>query len=277
MKKFIKNNIKLFIGIIIGILLCGGTIYAANSFNANEIPYTSNGQSTVEGAINDLYTRANTWLNPATMTASKSITSNGTYDITNYKSASVNVPNTNTTTYTPTSRSASLDMGATNTYRYVNTNSVPNTNSATYTPSSNGTALDMGATNTYRYVNTSTVYNSGVSAGESNIKATWIDPNFIAFGSLATNTRKTVLASSVGVCIKKNNKVNCFKKSNFSSETSHIRSVFSGASCEVYSNLVDCTASDFRCWTRSSDGAVSCLDKVDNSGCAVGGSSVSCT
>ena len=68
------------------------------------------------------------------------------------------VPNTNSGTYTPTSR-GNLDMGATNTYRYVNTNNVPNTNSGTYTPTSRGT-LDMGATNTYRYVNTGNVPNS---------------------------------------------------------------------------------------------------------------------
>ena len=69
-----------------------------------------------------------------------------------------------TGTYTASSRGASLDMGATSNYRYVNTNSVPNTNSGTYTPSSNGTALDMGATNTYRYVNTTNVYNAGKTA-----------------------------------------------------------------------------------------------------------------
>ena len=64
-----------------------------------------------------------------------------------------------------TTRSTAIDMGATNNYRYVNTNSVSNTNSGTYTPTSNSSAHDMGATNTYRYVNTNTVYNSGYSDG----------------------------------------------------------------------------------------------------------------
>lgn len=57
-----------------------------------------------------------------------------------------------TGTYTANSRSSSLDMGSTNNYRYVNTNSVPNSNSGTYNATSNGTK-DMGATNSYRYVN----------------------------------------------------------------------------------------------------------------------------
>lgn len=69
-----------------------------------------------------------------------------------------------TGTYTASSRGASLDMGATSNYRYVNTNGVPNSNSGTYTPSGHGTALDMGATNTYRYVNTTNAYNAGVNA-----------------------------------------------------------------------------------------------------------------
>ena len=63
-----------------------------------------------------------------------------------------------------TTRSTAIDMGATNNYRYVNTNSVSNTNSGTYTPSSsqyNSSAVDMGATNTYRYVNTSVCYSAG--------------------------------------------------------------------------------------------------------------------
>lgn len=58
-----------------------------------------------------------------------------------------------TATYTPTSRSASLDMGANHTYRYVNTNSVPNSNSGTYGSVTSNGVKDMGATNSYRYCN----------------------------------------------------------------------------------------------------------------------------
>ena len=58
--KFIKNNIKLFVGIIIGGILFGGATYViATEIASSNITYTGNGQSTVEGAINDLYGKAN--------------------------------------------------------------------------------------------------------------------------------------------------------------------------------------------------------------------------
>lgn len=66
----------------------------------------------------------------------------------------------NTGTYSASSRSSSIDMGVSNLYRYVNTNSVPNSNSSTYTTSSRSSSIDMGATNSYRYVNTSGIPSS---------------------------------------------------------------------------------------------------------------------
>ena len=54
--KFIKNNFKLFIGFLIGLILAGGIVYAVVS--AGEIEYTTNKNAnikTVEDALNDLY------------------------------------------------------------------------------------------------------------------------------------------------------------------------------------------------------------------------------
>ena len=59
--KFLKRNIKLFVGIIIGVLIAGGIVYAA-TINAREVDYTTskNGEvSTVEQALNDLYNMMN--------------------------------------------------------------------------------------------------------------------------------------------------------------------------------------------------------------------------
>lgn len=76
-----------------------------------------------------------------------------------------------TGTYTASSRSNSLDMGATSNYRYVNTNSVPNSNSETYTFASGDTGgtKDLGVTNNYRYVNATNVYNQGKADGSGEV------------------------------------------------------------------------------------------------------------
>ena len=71
-KNFLKNNIKLFVGIIIGIIISGTSVYAATIlFNSNQVGYdnTSSGMSAtnVQDALDELYTKANKWLNPNDM------------------------------------------------------------------------------------------------------------------------------------------------------------------------------------------------------------------
>lgn len=58
--KFIKNNIKFILGIIVGGILFGGATYViATEIASSNITYTGNGQTTVQGALNDLYGKAN--------------------------------------------------------------------------------------------------------------------------------------------------------------------------------------------------------------------------
>ena len=265
MKKLIKNNIKVIVAFILGAVIFGSVgVYATYSFASSEVTYTENNQTTVKSALDDLYTRANTWINPNEMENSKSITSNGTYDITNYKNATVNVANTNTETYSATTRNSKIDMGATNNYRYVNTNSVPNTNSATYTPTSNGTALDMGETNTYRYVNTSTVYDLGVNSISSKFTDIGLSTT-----NIKTNSAKSILATTSGLLFKRSNgRYYYLKANNWSVEKDHVQQVFSDVSCNVYSSDVQCNASDFRCVVYSV-GRVYCNDHSDYSSCSV--------
>ena len=50
-----KGNIKFIIGIFVGILLCGITVYAAKSILASDISYNN---TTVKAALDDLYRMA---------------------------------------------------------------------------------------------------------------------------------------------------------------------------------------------------------------------------
>jgi len=58
-----KNNFKLFIGIIIGALLSGVTVYAASTYLSKDVTFTPTNSewnvSNVEEALNDLYSNSN--------------------------------------------------------------------------------------------------------------------------------------------------------------------------------------------------------------------------
>ena len=54
--KILKKNYKLIIGIILGLIISGISVYAAYDYYANEISYTN--EKTVAQALNDLYTRS---------------------------------------------------------------------------------------------------------------------------------------------------------------------------------------------------------------------------
>ena len=68
-KNFIKSNIKVVLAFIIGIVISGTSVYAATIiFNSNQVGYdnTTSGLSStdVQGALDELYIKANTWINP---------------------------------------------------------------------------------------------------------------------------------------------------------------------------------------------------------------------
>lgn len=103
-------------------------------------------------------------------TSATAVTPDSGYD--GLSSVTVNPTPSQAKTGTPTTRSATAvtvtpDSGKLLSSVTVNTNSVPNTNSGTYTFASGDTGgtKDLGATNTYRYVNAANVYAKGKADG----------------------------------------------------------------------------------------------------------------
>lgn len=108
------------------------------------------------------------------------------------------VPNSNSDTYTASSKNAALDMGETNTYRYVNTSGIANVNSGTYTASSRGASLDMGASNSYRYVNTNSVPNTNSATYTPSSNGSALDMGATnSYRYVNTNTVYNLGASNV--------------------------------------------------------------------------------
>ena len=72
--------------------------------------------------------------------------------------------------------------------------------------------------------------------------STYIDPSYINFYDMSTNSSKNILGSESGVCINKDGKISCFKPNNFETEKNHIKEVFSSngtCTTNIYGN-VDC-------------------------------------
>ena len=99
----------------------------------------------------------------------------------------------------------------------------------------------------------------------------------IDLDTFQTNTSKTIYASKLGVCIKRKNKLNCFKINNWDIEKEHIQQVFSDVSCSVDSSTVRCDTSSLVCLIYSY-GRVRCGDHSASSYCDVNSDgSVNCT
>lgn len=64
--KFIKSNTKLLVGIILGASVSGGAVYAATVLPSSQVGYDNSTSSLtatdVQGALDELNTKANTWI-----------------------------------------------------------------------------------------------------------------------------------------------------------------------------------------------------------------------
>ena len=128
--------------------------------------------------------------------------------------------------------------------------------------------ITVYATTTYQ-ANTVIYDNTSSNMASNNVQdaldelyeraITSIDSSYIDIATLQTNTNKTIIASSAGVCINRNGSISCFKKGNYNVEKEHLQRIFSDTpnSCTVYADYVGCDDGVFAC-DVDSDGWLYC-------------------
>ena len=107
-RKFIKNNAKVLVAFILGLIISASGVYAAIVIQGSSVGYTdtySIGATTVQGALDTLFTKANTWINPNNM---------GTP--TNYIFDGSNKPTTSSPTTPPSGKNVYLGLYADSQY-----------------------------------------------------------------------------------------------------------------------------------------------------------------
>ncbi len=80
-----------------------------------------------------------------------------------------------------------------------------------------------------------------------------------------------------GVCLNKNDEINCFKYNNYDEEKIHIQQVFNDVICDdTDPDEVSCNNSAYFC-SVSSDGIVYCYNKYNNHSCHVNSNGEECS
>lgn len=102
------------------------------------------------------------------------------------------VTNVNTETYTATSK-GTFNMGVSNEYRQLDTRSVPNVNSGTYTTYNIKSIQDMGAANTYRYLNLA--FTELQQTSQNRVEGT--GSKSVSFSLLTAGTRYLLISLSI--------------------------------------------------------------------------------
>ena len=164
---------QFILGIIVGGIIFGTSIYAATTYYyaANEVSYTPSDSTwnvtTVKAALDNLKSTSGSALtNLKNTDIAKAVSANGsTLSSVITKLGGIANKGSLTKTINP---GGSVDIAA-GYYSGGKIKANANQNSGTYTPSSHGTALDMGANNTYRYVNTTNVWNQAVAAADARV------------------------------------------------------------------------------------------------------------
>lgn len=170
-------------------------ISAIPNVNSGTSPttYTSNGTKDLGVNNSYRYIKINV---PNSNSGTYAPTGKSTYDMgasNTYRYVDTrSVTNVNTETYTATSK-GTFNMGVSNEYRYLDTRSVPNVNSGTYTTYNIKSIQDMGAANTYRYLNLA--FTELQQTSQNRVEGT--GSRSVTFSLLTTGTRYLLISLSI--------------------------------------------------------------------------------
>ena len=281
-KKVLSHGIAVVVGFAFAILV---TVYAEMYISSSQVIYErNNNQSTVSDALDNLYARALLYNNPesvdtSTLTSNtkKSIyaSSKGVCLVRNNRFYCFKTNNFDIEKEHIQEVFSNVSCNITSTQVFCTESGV---NSCRVR--SNGDVDCHDTNDPSSSDNTSYCYaysNGDVECYPEVInKDDWIKPSYINFGTLATNSAKNILASSSGVCIRRNLKTSCFEINNFAEEKDHLQQVFSDISCAVESTVVRCSGPDVICYVLT-NGGVGCVDQTGGSSCSTSDSgTVSC-
>lgn len=258
-KKFLLGNIKTVVAFILGIIISGTTIYAATIlFASDQVSYdnTSSGMTAtnVQGAIDELYEKANTWIDPKS-----------NYHVNKNRNLVVN-----------SSELKLIRNGVLYTIKNNNYNVEKDHIQQIF---SDVSCYDVtggkvcSAIDFYCSVgaNNSVYCRDNSDNSECQIKTTGefyckdqISTNMI----VKMNTTETILATPEGMTIKRGGNLYHISANNWSVEKDHIQQIFSDISCTVSSTQVLCNATDAGCLVYNG-GSINCVTYSPSSSCSV--------
>ena len=260
--RFIKSNLKIVTSFIIGIIISGGTIYAATTIASSSVSYSTtnslaNGatKTDVQGALDELYTKANTWINPK-----------DDYDITPNKNIIIN------SSEIKLIRNGNLHVIKANNYNEEKDHIQQIFSDISCDFRTGG--IICNATDFYCTVTEAgDVYCKDNSDGSdcklssdgSHVCKKTISANLTA----KMNKYETMLATPAGITIKRNDTYHHLSSNNWSVEKDHVQQIFSDISCTVSSTNVLCNTTDFGCIVYNG-GSLNCVSYYpSNSSCYV--------
>lgn len=280
----IKQNAKVVAAFLLGMVLTGGTVYAATVLPSSQVGYdnTQSGLTAtdVQGALDELNIKADTWINPLEdykMTPNKKIiaSSSGIKFVRNghvyaikannfnvekdhiqqiFSDADCMVSSSRVVCDAPDFRVIAYSDGSIMIYDYSDDNQSCNVMPNNAVSFSCSTIQEIKGKNNTVYFDTKTPTTSSTTD----------------YTTLGKNVFLAKNGYQISVCMIRNGRLHCFDHNNLLIEREHIQHVFSDVNCDLIPNQAQsynarCIASDFKITLGSSD--VTLIDNTSRMTC----------